>query len=54
MANKNNSFLGEVTDSIIIGGLAYCLFKGIFMIFKFLLLIIFWPIALLLKIKPKK
>ena len=54
MANKNSSFIGEAVDSVIIGGLAYYLFKGIFMIFKIILLIIFWPIALLLKVKPKR
>ena len=54
MRKKNNSFIGEATDSIIIGGLAYYFFKGIVIIFKIILLIIFWPFVLLLKIKPKR
>ena len=54
MANKNSSFIGEAVDSVIIGGLAYYFFKGIIMIFKIILLIIFWPIVLLLKVKPKR
>ena len=51
---KKSSFIGEATDSIIIGGFAYYFFKGIIMIFKIILLIIFCPIVLLLKIKPKR
>jgi len=54
MRKKKNSFIGEATDSIIIGGFAYYFFKCIVMIFKFIFFIIFWPIVLLLKIKPKR
>lgn len=51
---KNNSFLDEVTDSIIIGAIACIIFKAIAFIFKIIGLIIFWPIALLMKPKSKR
>ena len=52
MSKKNNSFLDEVTDSFIIGAIAYSIFKGIGMIFKIIGFIIFWPIAIF--VKPNK
>ena len=52
--SKNKSFLDEATDSIIIGAIAYSIFKGIGMIFKVIGLIIFWPIAIFMRPKSKK
>ena len=52
--SKNKSFLDEATDSIIIGAIAYSIFKGIAIIFKIIFYIIFWPIALLMKPKSKR
>ena len=47
MGKKDNTLLGEVTDSFIIGVIAYEIIKGIASIIKIIGLIIFWPIALL-------
>lgn len=51
MGKKDNTLLGEVTDSIIIGAIVCGIFKVIASIIKTLGFIIFWPIALLLKRK---
>ena len=54
MSKKNNSILDEATDSLIIGAIAYSVFKAIGMIFKIIGFIIFWPIAIFVKPKNKK
>lgn len=51
--SKNKSFLDEATDSIIIGAIAYSIFKTISLIFKIIGFILFWPIALIIKPKQK-
>ena len=52
--SKNRTFLDDATDSIIIGAIAYSIFKGIGLLFKIIGFIIFWPIALFIKPKSKK
>ena len=52
--SKNNTFLGDVTDSTFIGAIAYSIFKVIVILIKIIGIIIFWPIALIVKVTTKK